>query len=78
MNVGIDPSKVIITKFKLDKDRKALLDRKGLQMRMWPHLCRRLTRSCSLEKSKRFGKQIHRIGFHICAGLNAIPRNCTW
>ncbi|CAM6053662.1 unnamed protein product [Sphagnum tenellum] len=29
VNVGIDPSKVIITKFKLDKDRKALLDRKG-------------------------------------------------
>jgi large subunit ribosomal protein L26e len=29
VNVGIDPSKVVITKFKLDKDRKALLDRKG-------------------------------------------------
>ncbi|KAJ7514993.1 hypothetical protein O6H91_23G067800 [Diphasiastrum complanatum] len=29
VNVGIDPSKVIITKLKLDKDRKALLDRKG-------------------------------------------------
>lgn len=29
MNVGIDPSKVVITKLKLDKDRKALLDRKG-------------------------------------------------
>merc|ERR1712188_301086 len=26
--VGIDPSKVIITKLKLDKDRKALLERK--------------------------------------------------
>uniref|UniRef100_A0A7S0UUH6 KOW domain-containing protein n=1 Tax=Polytomella parva TaxID=51329 RepID=A0A7S0UUH6_9CHLO len=26
--VGIDPSKVIITKIKLDKDRKALLERK--------------------------------------------------
>jgi hypothetical protein len=50
----------------------------SLRMRMWLHLCRRLTKSCSLEKSKRFGKQIHRIGFHICAGLNAIPRNCTW
>ncbi|KAG6548075.1 hypothetical protein Mapa_010509 [Marchantia paleacea] len=29
VNVGIDPSKVVITKLKLDKDRKALLDRKG-------------------------------------------------
>merc|ERR1712227_1030198 len=28
VNVGIDPSKVIITKLKLDKDRKALLERK--------------------------------------------------
>eukprot|EP00405_Crypthecodinium_cohnii_P004031 CAMPEP_0194755468 /NCGR_PEP_ID=MMETSP0323_2-20130528/9333_1 /TAXON_ID=2866 ORGANISM="Crypthecodinium cohnii, Strain Seligo" /NCGR_SAMPLE_ID=MMETSP0323_2 /ASSEMBLY_ACC=CAM_ASM_000346 /LENGTH=129 /DNA_ID=CAMNT_0039674535 /DNA_START=104 /DNA_END=493 /DNA_ORIENTATION=+ len=27
--VGIKPSKVVITKIKLDKDRKALLDRKG-------------------------------------------------
>lgn len=29
MNVGVDPSKVVITKLKLDKDRKALLERKG-------------------------------------------------
>lgn len=29
VNVGIDPSKVVITKIKLDKDRKALLERKG-------------------------------------------------
>lgn len=29
VNVGIDASKVIITKLKLDKDRKALLDRKA-------------------------------------------------
>lgn len=29
MNVGIDASKVVITKLKLDKDRKALLERKG-------------------------------------------------
>ncbi len=29
MNVGVDPSKCIITKLKLDKDRKALLDRKA-------------------------------------------------
>merc|ERR1712070_971199 len=28
VNVGIDPSKVIITKLKLDKDRKDLLERK--------------------------------------------------
>ena len=28
MNVGVDPSKCIVTKLKLDKDRKALLDRK--------------------------------------------------
>merc|ERR1712046_296486 len=28
VNVGIDPSKVIITKLKLDKNRKELLDRK--------------------------------------------------
>mmetsp|Transcript_10376 Transcript_10376/g.11605 ORF Transcript_10376/g.11605 Transcript_10376/m.11605 type:complete len:138 (-) Transcript_10376:66-479(-) len=27
--VGIHPSKVVITKLRLDKDRKALLDRKG-------------------------------------------------
>lgn len=29
VNVGIDPSKCIITKLKLDKDRRALLDRKA-------------------------------------------------
>ncbi|KAG0629730.1 hypothetical protein M758_1G125500 [Ceratodon purpureus] len=29
VNVGIDTSKVVITKLKLDKDRKALLERKG-------------------------------------------------
>ena len=29
VNVGIDPSKVVITKLKMDKDRKGLLDRKG-------------------------------------------------
>lgn len=28
VNVGIDPSKVVITKLKIDKDRKALLERK--------------------------------------------------
>jgi large subunit ribosomal protein L26e len=29
VNVGVDPSKCIITKLKLDKDRRALLERKG-------------------------------------------------
>ncbi|CAN6483657.1 unnamed protein product [Victoria cruziana] len=29
VNVGIHPSKVMVTKLKLDKDRKALLERKG-------------------------------------------------
>ena len=29
VNVGINPSKVVITKLRLDKDRKSLLDRKG-------------------------------------------------
>lgn len=29
MNIGIDPSKVVITKLKLDKDRKAILERRG-------------------------------------------------
>ncbi|WOL02826.1 hypothetical protein Cni_G11545 [Canna indica] len=29
VNVGINPSKCVITKLKLDKDRKALLDRKA-------------------------------------------------
>jgi large subunit ribosomal protein L26e len=29
VNVGIDPSKVVVMKLKLDKDRKALLERKG-------------------------------------------------
>jgi len=28
VNVGIHPSKVIITKLKIDKDRRALLERK--------------------------------------------------
>ncbi|KAL6766354.1 RPL26 [Auxenochlorella protothecoides x Auxenochlorella symbiontica] len=28
VNVGVDPSKVVITKLKLDNDRKALLERK--------------------------------------------------
>jgi Ribosomal proteins L26 eukaryotic, L24P archaeal len=31
VNVGLDPSKVVITKLKLDKDRKALLDRKAVR-----------------------------------------------
>ncbi|KAG6649962.1 hypothetical protein CIPAW_06G010500 [Carya illinoinensis] len=29
VNVGINPSKVVITKLHLDKDRKSLLDRKA-------------------------------------------------
>ena len=29
VNVGVDPSKVVITKLKIDKDRKALLERKS-------------------------------------------------
>lgn len=29
VNVGIDPSKVVITKLKLDKDRKKILERKS-------------------------------------------------
>ncbi|KAL2980416.1 hypothetical protein AAZX31_13G228100 [Glycine max] len=29
VNVGIHPSKVVLTKLKLDKDRKAILDRKA-------------------------------------------------
>ncbi|KAK4798233.1 hypothetical protein SAY86_030559 [Trapa natans] len=29
VNVGIDPSNVVITKLRLDKDRKSLLDRKA-------------------------------------------------
>ena len=28
VNVGIDPSKVVVSKLKIDKDRKALLERK--------------------------------------------------
>lgn len=32
MNVGLDPSKVVITKLKLDKDRKALLERKAVRL----------------------------------------------
>jgi Ribosomal proteins L26 eukaryotic, L24P archaeal len=31
VNVGLDPSKVVITKVKLDKDRKALLERKAVR-----------------------------------------------
>ncbi|KAL2899548.1 60S ribosomal protein L26-1 [Bienertia sinuspersici] len=30
VNVGIHPSKVVITKLRLDKDRKSLLDRKAI------------------------------------------------
>ncbi len=29
VNVGIDPSKVVITKLKIDKDRKRILERKS-------------------------------------------------
>ncbi|MBA0760935.1 hypothetical protein Gotri_023647, partial [Gossypium trilobum] len=29
VNVGVNPSKVVITKLRLDKDRKSLLDRKA-------------------------------------------------
>lgn len=32
MNVGIDPSKVVITKLKIDKDRKAILERKSVSV----------------------------------------------
>lgn len=28
MNVGVDPSKVVVTKLKLDKDRNSILNRK--------------------------------------------------
>ena len=28
MNVGVDPSKVVINKLKMDKDRKKILERK--------------------------------------------------
>lgn len=28
VNVGVDPSKVVVTKLKLDKDRRQLLERK--------------------------------------------------
>lgn len=28
VNLGVDPSKVVIAKLKIDKDRKALLERK--------------------------------------------------
>jgi hypothetical protein len=30
VNVGLDPSKCVITKLKIDKDRKALLERKAV------------------------------------------------
>merc|ERR1719363_13526 len=33
VNVGIHPSKVVITKIKLDKDRKSLLDRKNRKLK---------------------------------------------
>ncbi len=29
VQIGIDPSKVVITKLKMDKDRKKILERKG-------------------------------------------------
>ena len=29
MQVGLDPSKVVVTKLKMDKDRRALLERKA-------------------------------------------------
>ena len=29
VQVGVDPSKVVITKLKIDKDRKKILERKG-------------------------------------------------
>jgi len=32
VNVGLDPSKVVITKLKIDKDRKALLERRGVRL----------------------------------------------
>ena len=31
VNVGVQPSKCVITKLKMDKDRKALLERKGVK-----------------------------------------------
>ncbi len=37
VNVGIHPSKVMITKIKLDKDRKALLDRKNRATKKGKH-----------------------------------------
>ncbi len=39
MQVGIDPSKVVITKLKLDKDRKAILERKAVSfLRIFTHI----------------------------------------
>ena len=36
VNVGLDPSKVVITKLKIDKDRKALLERRGVGFELRP------------------------------------------
>ena len=36
VNVGLDPSKVVITKLKIDKDRKAILERKGVRIPTHP------------------------------------------
>jgi hypothetical protein len=42
VNVGLDPSKVVITKLKMDKDRKAILERKSVSR--CTSLCGRMQR----------------------------------
>lgn len=37
VNVGLDPSKCVITKLKIDKDRKALLERKAVRSLLSAH-----------------------------------------
>lgn len=63
MNVGVDPSKVVVTKLKLDKDRRALLERKRAVSPCW---CWRLL----VVGSGRGG-----LG---SAGQRACPRRCSW
>ena len=58
VNVGLDPSKVVITKLKLDKDRKALLERKAVRhgtQALPLELLLDMIRSCGCAAVRRVG-----------------------
>lgn len=74
--MGVDPSKVVITKLKIDKDRKALLERKQVRRRR----CRRWrppwAAGCQLSAAQMMGKSWQcQVAFSKAGWCG---RSCMW